>query len=77
MSYTTIYTKKKKDPILKTPYTHGCAYTTKTLTPHHAFLRSKFPDAQTWESPDRVCTNFAGSMNLRGLPIVVGGTRLA
>jgi hypothetical protein len=57
--------------------TVGVAYRTKRLTPHHAYLRSAFPDAQTWQDPDSVITDFVPGMNLGMRPLVRGGTQVA
>lgn len=65
--YVTVYTTKKKGK------TTGCAYQTKTLSAMHFHLHRAYPDAQTWENPTRVITDFIPGVNLAVRPIVEGG----
>ena len=78
--YQTIYTytRTPRKGIFKgTKVTKGHVYTTKSLTPFHKTIRDNYPDAQTWKDAERVITNFVPGMNLRMLPIVRGGERIA
>jgi hypothetical protein len=76
MSYVTIYTRKIKRRKTGIVETVGLTYTTKSLTPMHAYIRATYPDAQTWQNPERVTTDFVPGMNLGTLPLVRGGTRV-
>lgn len=73
MSYVTVYEYRVKRRRTGRVETRGVAYTTKSLTPHHAFLRATFPGAQTWENPSEVLTDLLPGMNLMSRPIVLGG----
>lgn len=75
-SVVTVYTKTVKRRKTGIVETIGCAYRTKTETPMHAHLRMAFKDAQTWLNPTQVITDFVPGINLRTLPIVIGGTRI-
>lgn len=74
--YTTIYTRRIKRRKTGITETVGLSYSTKSLTPMHAQIHANYPDAQTWLDPERIITDFVPGMNLRMLPIVVGGTRV-
>jgi len=76
MSFTTVYTRTRKPRGSKAAFKYACRYTTKTLTPMHARIRSRYPTAQTWENPDRVILNFAPGFPLV-TPIVIGGKLIA
>jgi len=69
---TTIFTHTRRDGQVT-----GYAYTTQALTPHHARLRARYADAQTWQDCRHVITELAPGYNLGALPVVRGGTRLA
>ncbi len=75
--YVTIYTRTIKRRATGRTETVGLTYSTKSLTPMHAAIRSRYPDAQTWRDPRRVITDFVPGMNLGMLPLVSGGTRVA
>lgn len=74
--YTTIYTRRIKRRKTGITETVGLTYSTKSLTPIHARIHADHPDAQTWLDPERIITDFVPGMNLRTLPLVVGGTRV-
>lgn len=75
--FVTIYTHTVKRRATGKLETIGCAYRTKSHTDMHAHIRSTYSDAQTYKDPDAVITDFIPGMNLRSLPIVRGGTRIA
>lgn len=74
--FVTVYTRKIKRRATGLVQQVGLMYRTKSLTPMHAYIRSICPDAQTWERPAKVITDFVPGMNLGTLPIVVGGRRV-
>ena len=75
--FTTIYLKTWTKRGEKRPRTEGRQYTTKSLSPMHAHIRARHPEAQTWEGCKRVITDFIVGINLGVLPIVCGGKRIA
>jgi dGTP triphosphohydrolase len=72
--FVTVYTKKVKRRATGKVETVGCTYATKSLTAMHAHIRACHGDAQTYQDPARVITDFIPGMNLRMRPMVVGGT---
>jgi dGTP triphosphohydrolase len=77
MPFVTIYTKQLRKRGSKVVQTVGCYYKTQSLTSLHESIRKQYPDAQTWQDPARVITDFVRGFNLGTLPIVTGGTRIA
>ena len=75
--YCTIYTRTIKRRKTKKTETVGCVYRTKSLTSMHAHIRKEHADAQTWENPREVITDFIAGLNLGVLPIICGGVRVA
>lgn len=55
----------------------GCAYSTKSLTSMHEYIRSKHSDAETYKDPERVITHFIAGVPLCTKPLVLGGQRIS
>jgi dGTP triphosphohydrolase len=70
--FVTIYTKRDNNGRKM-----AMMYQTKSHSLMHQRLREHFSDAQTWENPTRVVTDFVPGMRLPCLPLVTGGTRVA